>query len=119
VPCPVHTTTYNLPTYLLSTKQLQPQTLLSDIGIYPQQAPNIFGSKARNQGRKETKKKEGPAVSGGVINITMDVLEAELGRLHREATLSKSVEDVNKILEQLCNARESIAAGKCTLGAQS
>jgi hypothetical protein len=41
----------------------------------------------------------------------MDVLEAELARLQREATLSQSVEDVDKILEQLCMARDSIAAG--------
>jgi hypothetical protein len=48
----------------------------------------------------------------------MDVLESELGRLHRETTLSRSVEDVDKILEQLCNARASIATGKWMLGAR-
>jgi hypothetical protein len=48
----------------------------------------------------------------------MDVLEAELGRLHREATLSKSAEDVDKILEQLCNARASIATGGWMLEAR-
>jgi hypothetical protein len=42
----------------------------------------------------------------------MDILEAELGRLSREADLSKSIEDVDKILEQLCNARSLIASGK-------
>jgi E3 ubiquitin-protein transferase RMND5 len=41
----------------------------------------------------------------------MDVLETELARLQKEATLSQSVEDVDKILEQLCRARDSIAAG--------
>jgi hypothetical protein len=41
----------------------------------------------------------------------MDVLEKELVRLQREATLLQSVEDVDKILEQLCRARDSIAAG--------
>jgi len=41
----------------------------------------------------------------------MDVLETELARLQREATLSQSVEDVDKILEQLFRARDSIAAG--------
>lgn len=42
----------------------------------------------------------------------MDVLETELARLRRDATLSQSIEDVDKILEQLCGARESIAAGE-------
>jgi hypothetical protein len=42
----------------------------------------------------------------------MDVLETELARLHGEATLSQSIEDVDKILEQLCRARDSIAAGE-------
>jgi hypothetical protein len=41
----------------------------------------------------------------------MDVLETELARLQRDATLSQTVEDVEKILEQLCRARDSIAAG--------
>jgi E3 ubiquitin-protein transferase RMND5 len=45
----------------------------------------------------------------------MDILETELARLQRDATLSQSVEDVDKILEQLCRARDSIAAGEDTL----
>jgi len=42
----------------------------------------------------------------------MDVLETELTRLHGEATLSQSIEDVDEILEQLCRARDSITAGE-------
>jgi hypothetical protein len=42
----------------------------------------------------------------------MDALETELIRLQRDATLFQSVEDVDKILEQLCRARDSIAAGE-------
>ncbi|KAI9744451.1 MAG: hypothetical protein M1818_001980 [Claussenomyces sp. TS43310] len=40
----------------------------------------------------------------------MDVLELELSRLRRDATLSRSIDDVDKILQQLCKARDSIAA---------
>lgn len=53
-----------------------------------------------------------PEGAGGIVLSQMDVLETELTRLQREATLSQSVEDVDKILEQLCRARDSIAAGE-------
>lgn len=46
------------------------------------------------------------------LEAEMDVLEADLRRLQREITLSQSVEDVDKILEELCRARDIIAAGK-------
>lgn len=42
----------------------------------------------------------------------MDALTTELSRLQRDPALSQSVEDVDKILEQLCKARESIASGE-------
>lgn len=42
----------------------------------------------------------------------MDALETELSRLQRDAALSQSVEDVDKILEQLCRARDAITAGE-------
>lgn len=45
----------------------------------------------------------------------MDVLEGELAKLQREASLSQGVDDVDKILEQLLAAREAIAAGKITM----
>ncbi|RDW87650.1 hypothetical protein BP5796_03344 [Coleophoma crateriformis] len=38
----------------------------------------------------------------------MDVLQTELARLRRDANLTKSIEDVDKIIEQLCEAREKI-----------
>ena len=41
----------------------------------------------------------------------MDVLERELGNLQRDATLKKSIEDVDKIIQQLEKARGAIAAG--------
>ena len=42
----------------------------------------------------------------------MDALEKDLGRLAKDATLSQSVEDVDKILEQLLQARQAIANGQ-------
>jgi E3 ubiquitin-protein transferase RMND5 len=42
----------------------------------------------------------------------MNALETELTRLQRDAALSQSVEDVDKILEQLCRARDAITAGE-------
>jgi len=41
----------------------------------------------------------------------MDVLQRELAKLRRDATLSQSINDVDKIIEQLEKARETIAAG--------
>jgi hypothetical protein len=41
----------------------------------------------------------------------MDALELELARLQRDVTLSQSIGNVDKILAQLVEARESIAAG--------
>ena len=42
----------------------------------------------------------------------MDVLQDELAKLHRDANLTQSIRDVDKIIEQLERARESIVAGK-------
>jgi hypothetical protein len=42
----------------------------------------------------------------------MDILQDELAKLHRDANLSQSIRDVDKIIEQLERARESIVAGK-------
>lgn len=42
----------------------------------------------------------------------MDLLQIELAKLRRDANLSQSIEDVDKIIEQLEKARETIAAGK-------
>jgi hypothetical protein len=41
----------------------------------------------------------------------MEVLQTELARLQRDGTLSQSIEDVDKVLEQLYKAREGIAKG--------
>ena len=42
----------------------------------------------------------------------MDVLQVELAKLHRDANLTQSIEDVDNIIAQLERARESIVAGK-------
>ena len=42
----------------------------------------------------------------------MDLLQIELAKLRRDANLSQSIQDVDKIIEQLEKARETIAAGK-------
>ncbi|KFY92657.1 hypothetical protein V500_04084 [Pseudogymnoascus sp. VKM F-4518 (FW-2643)] len=44
----------------------------------------------------------------------MEALQLELARLQKDASLSQSIEDVDKVLEQLCNAREAIAADSNT-----
>lgn len=41
----------------------------------------------------------------------MDLLQTELARLRRDANLTKSIEDVDRIIEQLCKAKETIVAG--------
>lgn len=41
----------------------------------------------------------------------MDALQIELARMAKGATLGQSIEDVDKILEQLVAAREAIANG--------
>ena len=41
----------------------------------------------------------------------MDVLQVELAKLRRDANLSQSIEDVDKIIEQLESTREAIIAG--------
>lgn len=48
----------------------------------------------------------------GLLFLGMDALETELSRLQRDAALSQSVEHVDKILEQLCRARDAITAGE-------
>jgi len=42
----------------------------------------------------------------------MDVLQIELAKLRRDAKLKQSIEDVDKIIEQLERARGTIVAGK-------
>jgi hypothetical protein len=42
----------------------------------------------------------------------MDALQVELAKLRRDANLTQSIEDVDKIIEQLERAREAIVAGK-------
>jgi hypothetical protein len=41
----------------------------------------------------------------------MDALQIELAKLRRDANLSQSIQDVDKIIEQLENARESVVSG--------
>jgi hypothetical protein len=41
----------------------------------------------------------------------MDALQIELAKLRRDANLSQSIQDVDKIIAQLENARESIVLG--------
>jgi FtsZ-binding cell division protein ZapB len=41
----------------------------------------------------------------------MDILQVELAKLRRDANLTQSIEDVQKIIEQLERARELIVAG--------
>lgn len=45
----------------------------------------------------------------------MDNLQIELAKLRRDANLTESIEDVDKILEQLEAAREQIVQGKSGL----
>lgn len=42
----------------------------------------------------------------------MDILQDELAKLHRDANLTQSIQDVDKIIEQLERARASIVAGR-------
>ena len=42
----------------------------------------------------------------------MDVLERELIKLQRDSSFEQSLEDVDKIIQQLEKAREAIVAGK-------
>lgn len=46
----------------------------------------------------------------------MDALNLELAKLRRDANLSQSIEDVDKIIEHLERARESIVQGTKFLG---
>jgi hypothetical protein len=46
------------------------------------------------------------------MSRSMDVLQVELAKLQRDGNLTQSIEDVDKIIEQLERARESIVAGK-------
>lgn len=41
----------------------------------------------------------------------MDTLQLELAKLRRDANLTQSIEDIDKIIAQLERARESIVAG--------
>ena len=42
----------------------------------------------------------------------MEVLQGELAKVQADATLAKGMEDVDRILDQLLAARESIAASE-------
>ena len=42
----------------------------------------------------------------------MDLLSIELAKLQKDGNLKQSIEDVDKIIEQLERARETIVAGK-------
>lgn len=42
----------------------------------------------------------------------MDILQIELAKLRRDANLQQSMDDVDKIIEQLEQARETIVAGE-------
>jgi hypothetical protein len=42
----------------------------------------------------------------------MDVLQLELAKLRKDGNLTQSIQDVDKIIEQLERARESIVAGR-------
>jgi prefoldin subunit 5 len=42
----------------------------------------------------------------------MEILQDELAKLRRESSLSQSIDDIDKIIEQLERARESVLAGK-------
>ena len=46
--------------------------------------------------------------------MTMDHLQIELAKLRRDANLKQSMDDVDKIIEQLERARETIIAGTKT-----
>lgn len=49
---------------------------------------------------------------GGVgDNLAMDALQIELAKLRRDANLTQSIHDVDRIIKQLENARESIVSG--------
>lgn len=41
----------------------------------------------------------------------MDALQIELAKLRRDANLTQSIQDVDKIIQQLERARETILAG--------
>jgi hypothetical protein len=45
----------------------------------------------------------------------MDSLQDDLAKLRRDATLSQSIADVDKIIQQLEKARETIEAGECAI----
>ncbi len=42
----------------------------------------------------------------------MDALRSELNKLSKTATFTKTIDDVDKVLDQLIQARQSIAAGR-------
>lgn len=45
------------------------------------------------------------------VFTTMDALQLELAKLRRDANLTQSIEDVDRIIAQLEKARESIVSG--------
>jgi hypothetical protein len=48
----------------------------------------------------------------------MDPLLLELAKLQRDGNLKQSIEDVDKIIEQLEKARETIVAGKTPISSE-
>jgi hypothetical protein len=48
----------------------------------------------------------------GSLSHRMEALATELQRLQRDVSLDRSLQDVDKILDQLCRARNEIAAGE-------
>ena len=45
------------------------------------------------------------------LSLAMDALQIELAKLRRDANLTQSIQDVDKIIAQLENARETIVSG--------
>ena len=45
----------------------------------------------------------------------MDGLQLELAKLQKDANLGQTISDVDKIIEQLEKARDTITAGKCAI----
>lgn len=45
----------------------------------------------------------------------MDALQIELAKLRRDSNLDQSIQDVDKIIEQLEKAREAVVAGMAAL----
>ena len=60
---------------------------------------------------KSLSNKQPPCVG----QIAMDSLQDDLAKLRRDANLSQSIADVDKIIQQLEKARGTIEAGECAI----